>query len=62
MHDGNKWLRKGGDVGAPLSTGISGKIKIISLNRSQVNGLQVPRENHQRVNINNKIITTCNEK
>lgn len=24
MHDGNKWLRKGGDVGAPLSTGISG--------------------------------------
>lgn len=25
MHDGNKWLRKGGDDGAPLSTGISGK-------------------------------------
>lgn len=23
MHDGNKWLRKGGDDGAPLSTGIS---------------------------------------
>lgn len=24
MHDDNKWLRKGGDDGAPLSTGISG--------------------------------------
>lgn len=23
MHDGNKWLRKGGDDGAPLSTDIS---------------------------------------
>lgn len=24
MHDGNNFLRKGGDDGAPLSTGISG--------------------------------------
>lgn len=61
MHDGNKWLRKGGDDGAPLSTGISEK-KLILLNRSQVICLQVAQENHQRVSINNKIITTCNEK